>query len=298
MATHQNNHVLKLLYTLINTNLFISFAAVALTFETQVQLGMKPQFHPYLLLIFFATLFDYNLHRLITVITNKEALNTDKHRWVKQHLLLFYMVVAISVIGFLWAVFYADKKVLFALAPIGLITLFYSVPVFKTKKNIFRLREIPCLKIFLISFVWSSSTIFLPVIQSAAPPDIKNIMVMLAERFLFVFAITIPFDIRDMKADARQGLKTIPILIGKTSSLIVANIVLLLFLMLCIQHYKNTSLLWLNYAFSFSALSSFLFINNKKLQSKHFYHYGILDGTLLLQGVLVLLFYYLQIFIQ
>lgn len=290
--------MLKLLYTLINTNLFISIAAVALTFETQVQLGMKPQLHPYLLLIFFATLFEYNLHRLITVITNKEALNTDKHRWVKQHLFLFYMVVVISVIGFLWAVLYADKKVLFALGPIGLITIFYSVPVFKTKKNIFRLREIPCLKIFLISFVWSSSTIFLPVIQSAATHNITNIMVMLVERFLFVFAITIPFDIRDMKADERQGLKTIPVLIGKTSALIVANIILLLFLILCIQHYKNTSLLWLNYAFLFSAVSTFIFINNKKLQSKHFYHYGILDGTMLLQGFLVLLFYYLQTLIQ
>ena len=229
---------------------------------------MKPQFHPYLFLIFFATFFDYNLHRLITIITNKEALNNDKHKWVKQHQYLFYLLVATSVAGFLWAVIYADKKVLLTLAPIAVLTLFYSVPVFKTKKNIFRLREIPCLKIFLISFVWSASTIFLPVIQSAATHDIENIMLMLAERFLFVFAITIPFDIRDMKADARQGLKTIPLLIGKTSALIVANIVLLFFVLLCLQHYKNTSLLWLNYAFLFSALSSFLFINNKKLQSK------------------------------
>ena len=289
---------MKLLYFLINSNIFISLAAVSLTLETQVQLGMKPQFHTYLFLIFFATFFDYNLHRLITIITNKEALNNDKHKWVKQHQYLFYLLVATSVAGFLWAVIYADKKVLLTLAPIAVLTLFYSVPVFKTKKNIFRLREIPCLKIFLISFVWSASTIFLPVIQSAATHDIENIMLMLAERFLFVFAITIPFDIRDMKADARQGLKTIPLLIGKTSALIVANIVLLFFVLLCLQHYKNTALLWLNYAFLFSAVSSFIFINNKKLQAKHFYHYGILDGTLLLQGVLVLLFYYLQILIQ
>ena len=77
---------------------------------------MKPQLHPYIFLIFFATLFDYNLHRFITVITNKEALNTEKHSWVKRNLYLFYFVVAISVIGFLYTVSVADKKVLIALA--------------------------------------------------------------------------------------------------------------------------------------------------------------------------------------
>lgn len=36
---------------------------------------------------------------------------------------------------------------------------------------------------------------------------------MLVERFFFVFAITIPFDIRDIEADKQAGLKTIPLLI-------------------------------------------------------------------------------------
>ncbi len=286
---------MKLLYFSINSNIFISLAAVSLTFATQVQLGMQPQFHPYLLLIFFATLFDYNVHRLITVITNKEALNSQKHRWVKQHLYLFYLVVATSVIGFLYTVFYADPKVLITLAPIALITLFYSVPVFKNKKIIFRLREIPCLKIFLISFVWSASTIFLPVIQSARTFTKATILVMLVERFLFVFAITIPFDIRDMQADTRQRLKTIPLLIGKKNSMMVANTALVLFLAVCMLHYNSFSLLWLNCAYSLSAVSTLFFMNNKKLQATQYYHYGILDGTMLLQGLFVLAGYYFHL---
>lgn len=291
---HQSKYVLKLFYFSINSNIFISLAAVSLTFETQVQLGMQPQLHPYLLLIFFATLFDYNVHRLITVISNKEALNSQKHKWVKQHLYLFYLIVATSVIGFLWTVFYADKKVLITLAPIALITLFYSVPVFKNKKNIFRLREIPCLKIFLISFVWSASTIFLPVIQSARTFDKANILAMLVERFLFVFAVTIPFDIRDMQADTRQGLKTIPLLIGKKKAMMLANMALALFMTVCILHYNSFNLMWLNCAFSLSAVSTLFFMNNKKLQTNQYYHYGILDGTLLLQGLFVLAGYFLH----
>ena len=255
---------------------------------------MKPQLHPYIFLIFFATLFDYNLHRFITVITNKEALNTDKHSWVKRNLYLFYGVVAISVIGFLYTVSVADKKVLITLAPIALLTFFYSIPVFKNSKNIFRLREIPFLKIFLISFVWAASTVLLPIIQSGINYDKENIIAILLERFLFVFAITIPFDIRDMEADARMSLKTIPAVVGKKRAMIISNILLVLFTLLCLLHYKNTSFIFLNAAFVLSAVSTFYFINSKKLQAIHFYHYGILDGTLLLQGIIVLIAYYLQ----
>ena len=284
---------MKLLYFCINSNIFISLAAVSLTFETQVQLGMKPQLHPYIFLIFFATLFDYNLHRFITVITNKEALNTDKHIWVKNNLQFFYWLVAVSVIGFLCTVAIADKKVLITLAPIALLTVFYSIPIFKTTTGIFRLREIPFLKIFLISFVWSATTVLLPLIQSGINYNKENIFAILLERFLFVFAITVPFDIRDMEVDAKGNLKTIPVILGKKKALIIANVLLFLFAILCWVHYKTSSLIWLNYAFLLSAASTFYFINHNKIQAKKFYHYGILDGTLFLQGALVLIAYYL-----
>jgi 4-hydroxybenzoate polyprenyltransferase len=286
---------LRIFYFCITTNIFISLAAVALTFSTQVQLGMRPQFHPYLFLIFFATLFDYNLHRFVTVLTNKEALNAPRHRWVKEHLVIFYIVMAASVIGFLWAVSLAEKKVLITLIPIGMLTVFYSVPIFKNKKNMLRLREIPGLKIFLISFVWAASTILLPVIQSSHTSNIINIISMLAERFLFIFAITIPFDIRDMQADAKHKLKTIPLLIGKKNAIAVANIALLLFMAMCILHYNTLRLIWLNCALLLSAISTMFFINNKKLQANGYYHYGILDGTMLLQGLAVLAAYYIHL---
>ena len=284
----------KLFYFFINTNLFIASAAAALTIQTQLQLGMAPQFHPYLFLIFFATLFDYNLHRLVTIVTNNEALNSDKHKWVLKNKTLFYWLILISIAGFLLALAYADKKVLLTLAPIALLTIFYSLPIFKNKKSIFRLREIPCLKIFIISFVWSAATIFLPIIQSGRYHNQENIMAMLAERFLFVFAITIPFDIRDMMADKQEGLKTIPLLIGRKNAILLSNIVLFIFVLVCLFHYSNTPMRWLNIAFILSAATTFIFINSKKLQVKYFYHYGILDGTMLCQAGFALICYYLK----
>lgn len=283
---------MKLFSFLINSNIYISFAASILAFETQIQLGMKPQFHPYVFIIFFATLFEYNIHRLILVLTNKDALNHDRHSWIKKYPKRFYFIVFFSILGFLVSILLAKEKVLIALAPIGLLTIFYSLPFLKKLKYVFRLREIPFLKIFLISFVWSIVTILLPIIQSNNNYDNKHILLMLIERFIFVFAITIPFDIRDISDDRASGLKTIPILIGQKKSIVVANISLLLFTTICLVHYPMYKLTFILPGLILSALSTLFFLNNKMLRSLYYYHYGILDGTMILQGFLVIIFFY------
>lgn len=263
-----------------------------LTLGTQVQLGMQPQLHPYLFIIFFATIFEYNLHRLITIISNPSSLNDEKHSWVKDNKTAFYILVTVSVLGFIVAAALAKKIVLITLFPIGVVTLFYSLPVFKTKKIIFRLREIPCLKIFLISMVWAATTILLPIIQSGQTFGKWHVITMLIERFIFVFAITIPFDIRDMKTDEHAGLQTIPLIIGEKRALQVANIYMVLFLVTCCFHYYNTSLAFILPAFIISAFTTLLFFNSKKIKSLTHYHYFVLDGTMLLQGLMVCICYY------
>jgi 4-hydroxybenzoate polyprenyltransferase len=283
------------LYFLLNSNIFISLAAVLLTIETQVQLGMKPQFHPYLFIIFFATLFEYNFHRMVTVFTCPDALNDKKHKWLKQNLNQFYILMAISAMGFMVALLFAKKQVLIALAPIAVITLFYSLPVFRNKKRIFRLREIPLLKIFLIAFVWSVSTIFLPIIFSNTLYNKSHIYMMFAERFIFVFAIAIPFDIRDMTADSNAYIKTIPLLFGEKTAITISNILLLLFLLLAVIHYQSMNVAFLLPAYIISALSTLLIINYRRLQKATWYHTGLLDGTMLFQGLIICFFYYLHL---
>jgi 4-hydroxybenzoate polyprenyltransferase len=285
---------LKLLNFIINTNIFISLAAVVFTLQTQILLGLEPQLHPYLFIIFFATIFEYNLHRLITILHNPDALDDHKHSWVKKNTTAFYILVAASVAGFLCAVLLAKPLVLLVLFPIGLITLFYSLPVFKNKKTIFRLREIPGLKIILISIVWSASTILLPIVQSGIHFPAPHVAAMLLERFIFVFAITLPFDIRDMKPDQSSGLKTIPLWIGEQNSLRFAALLLFLFACLSCIHYTLTGQSFVIPALVLSALSTLFFITNKKIRAVSHYHYFVLDGTMLLQGALVYLSYYLH----
>lgn len=273
---------------LINSNIYIALGAVALCIETQIQIGIEPAWQPYLFLVFFATLFEYNLHRLINVFYNKGALEQEKHKWVKANLQSFYLVIVISCIGFFISLLYAKKEVLFILIPFAIVTILYSLPVIKKSNHLFRLREIPFIKIFLISMVWSAVTILLPVIHSGNFFT-RTVFLMMLERIIFVVAITIPFDIRDMDSDREDGLKTIPLYLGAKRSLDLATQLLLIFMGICILHYFNTRDYMMILAFIISGISSLYFIRSKKLQEYYYYHYVILDGTLLIQGLLVFL---------
>jgi 4-hydroxybenzoate polyprenyltransferase len=280
--------------SLVNSNIYISLAGVMLTMATQVQLGLQPELHPYLFLIFFATLCEYNVHRFVTIITNKAALESEKHKWVKNNLIGFYFLVFLSVAGFVTVALMAKREVLLGLAPIAVLTLFYSIPVYGNKKSIFRLRGIPYLKIFMIAFTWSTATILLPVIHTGRHYPPYHVILMIVERFMFVFAITIPFDTRDMEADTLAKLKTIPLLLGEKRSMNLAYISVLLFAALSILHYTYIGELYIAFAMAISAITTLLFLRWDRAKSLPLYHYAILDGTMLLQGLLVLIAFYLS----
>lgn len=283
--------IMKFYRIFVLSNLMLATSATLLTVAAQVQLGMQPQWHPYLFLIFFATLFEYNLHRLITVWKHPEALASTKHSWVLRYKKAFFLLVAASVLGFLIALYYSKATVLLTLLPFALLTILYSFPVWGKKSGEYRLRQIPFLKIFLIAAVWSAVTILLPVMHVERSFSFGHLFLMLLERFLFVFAITIPFDIRDMEVDRKTGLKTLPLQLGVQRSLQLAAIALILFACLSGVHYTLLRQPWITCALLLSSAITAYTLFAEKLKSHSLYHYGLLDGMLLLQGGLVLFFY-------
>jgi 4-hydroxybenzoate polyprenyltransferase len=278
---------------LIFSNLYIAVAAVLMTVEAQIQLGMRPDWHPYLFLILFATLFEYNSHKFVAVFFYKHALLENKFSWIAGNLKLFYFIVFASVLGFIVAACFAKWEVLLALFPLGALTVLYSFPVYKKGVKIFRLREIPLLKIFIISLVWAATCIVLPLVQAGLKVHAADLALLIFERFLFIFAITVPFDVRDMESDKRSDLKTLPLMIGEKKAMLSANVAIVLFTALTACHYARLEQYLYLAAFFLSGVSTLYFLNSKKTRELRHYHYGILDGTMALQGLLVLLAWYL-----
>jgi 4-hydroxybenzoate polyprenyltransferase len=285
---------LKALGFIINSNIFISVAAVSLALATQVQLGGKPHLHAYLAVIFFATLFDYNLHRYIAVYNKPEAFQIKKFKWATKHPKLLKILIISSFAGFGITLFFVRIEVLYLLVSLAFLSFLYSIPGLGRHKNRTGLTGITGMKTLLIAFVWTSATVLLPILQEGFSSDYTNAFLVFAERFAFIFAIAIPFDIRDMKADSLAMFKTIPIVLGENNALRIANIALLLSISIAIFHYLEMSMIFLIPAYVFSIVSTFIFINSKSLKSLAFYYHGILDGCIFINGTLIYISFYFQ----
>jgi 4-hydroxybenzoate polyprenyltransferase len=286
---------LKALGFIIHSNILIALAALALTLATQVQLGIKPELNSYLAIIFLATLFDYNLHRYLAIYNNPAAIKNDKLKWAAEHISVFILLIISSFSALVVVLLFGRIEILYLLVPLAFLSFLYSFPFPGKQKRHFRMLKITGMKTFLIAFVWSSATVLIPIFCDNQSFSILQIMLLFAERFTFIFGIAIPFDIRDMEADARSLLNTIPIKFGERNALKISNIVLLLSLSIATFHYLTVNMLFVLPAYFFSIVSTYIFINNKAIKTMTFYYHGILDGSILFHGMLISLSFYITL---
>jgi len=118
--------------------------------------------------------------------------------------------------------FFTGTELLYLL-PVALTSLSYSIGDNKKLKGI---REIPYLKIFIITFSWGYVTGFLPGIFSRI--SFSEIYPVFLMKTLFAFCVYIPFEIRDMKTDP-PSFKTLPQVTGVYGSLLTGVILLVVF---------------------------------------------------------------------
>ena len=86
------------------------------------------------------------------------------------------------------------------------------------------------LKIFLVALVWAGATVVLPTLGSSHPVT-WDVWVETAQRFFFVLALLIPFEIRDLKYDDPE-LRTLPQRFGVWWTKMIGVLFVLLFYVL------------------------------------------------------------------
>lgn len=279
----------NLLVFLIESNLFIATSAALITFSTQLLLKQDSGFHPYIFIIFFATFFDYNLHRLYTLHFAPEALKGERHAWLLKNKMLFYILMSVSAIGFLISITQAKSEIIISLIPFATLTIFYSIPFLRYKGRLIRLRDLPYLKLFLIALNWTLITVLLPLIQYGQSYNHPDLMAIIIIRFFFVLALCIPFDVRDIEVDKRAGLKTIPTNIGAENSFRLAYVSLSIMAVLSLFYYSQLGTPLIGFAYFISAIISYIAIFNAKKRLNNLYLYLCIDGMLIVQTVLLIM---------
>lgn len=277
------------------SNLFIAICAVAQGLVTYHLLKAPPDIYV-LSFIFFATIGLYNFSMLLAKPKKPENSPFVRVRWIFSH---HRMIISITLISLLCliplTILYLSIEAKVMMLFTGLIAVGYNIPFLSLNNQYIGLRNIPGIKLFLIAMVWSVSCVLLPIVElqhsSMVNISPSDTLLLVAKRFLFIAAITVPFDIRDLFQDKLYALKTIPVMLGERKAYIFCQFLLLGYLLLLIlfrqSNYLDIAAVMLNLG-----ITGWL-IFHSTIKKNEYYYFLYLDGTMLLQYLLLLLFSFL-----
>jgi len=260
---------------------------------TQMQLGMQPQMNESIVLVFFATILNYNFHKLYGIRSLRDNDHSEQYLWATSHKTKQIILIGIASVGFILSGMRIHGNIWFVLLPLAVISLFYTIS-FSGKRK-YWLSKIPGLKTFMIAFVWAFVTIFIPAFQAKVSLHQNQILLLFMERFTYIFALAIPFDIRDMKTDSIAGIKTIPIAWGAKRAILLCNSMMALSALIAFYQLHDHDLWVYIPAYLLPICITALVINSQKLKKSTYYYTGWLDGCLLLNGALICVTYLLFI---
>lgn len=242
---------------------------------------------------FAATLFTYNFQRLVKLRNVAGYTEGSRNRWVQDHR---KAVGVLTVLAFLLTAGMAvllHPTSLLMLAATGGIAVAYAVGFLPAGDRLLALRDLPHLKLYLIGVVWAVATVALPLSELGEDLLSLRSSLLLFERFAFIVALSIPFDIRDLHLDDPR-MRTVPHRRGVRASLVIAVLWLVaasataVALNLYEPHYANSTLIAMLASFVVTAVMILrtALVHRRPIADE--WHYAFwLDGMLVLQFCLV-----------
>ena len=219
--------LLSIIKPLIYSNLFVALSVACFTHLTFILHDLpKHKAWAICLMVFCFTYTTYNAQRLFRLkqkLLSYKGLG-ERLKWVIKHQKSLITTSALTGITGVGCLLFINPVCSVLIIPMGIISLFYVVPIPFLKKS---LREIPFIKIYIIAFVWSLIVVGLPFIETLGLNFFnKNFILAFSQCVLFIIAITLPFDVRDLPFDKETNLKTIPLAIGIQNTIIFIQLLL------------------------------------------------------------------------
>lgn len=270
----------------------MSLCAVAQALLTFHLIGSKPVL-PVLGLLFTSTLGIYNFCILITRPAKPQRSPYRRVRWFFAHYRLMVTFTIVSLLSLIPLFFIITTESKILLIFLSILSFGYGLPLFTVGEHKFGLRNIPGLKPFLITLVWTMSCVLFPVLESMhnhlTDISMRDTTILIAKRFLFIGALTIPFDIRDLFDDRKMGLKTIPVVWGEKNAYLFCQVLLAGYIVLLFLFRQN------GFSLDFFALTLTMILTGWLIfrsawEKNEYYYFFYMDGVLILQYVIIVVF--------
>ena len=198
--------VLKSLFDFyLKSSIHVALSVCAFQYAAFLFMELKPD-EFVMLFTFLAAISGYNFVKY-----------AERARWYHKSLpvelrriQLFSLVCFIALVG---VALLLPFNTLAGFALLALLTLGYVVPMLPQAKS---LRSLAGLKIFIVALVWAAASVGIPLWHYGSLPGADQ-YILFIQIFLTVFALTIPFEIRDLDLD-QPDLKTLPQTFGIKNS--------------------------------------------------------------------------------
>lgn len=282
----------KILDFFVFGNIIVSLGAAGLTELTLMII--ESDNHTLTWFTFCSTIIIYNLS-LIVGNRKLKSVNSPvrRHKWLLRNnkLLIACSVISLPFMLYFLAGF-AFSSILFLL-PFALLSAAYAIPV-KLGGISFTLRETGVNKIFLITLMWGATTVLFPIIEAKGFDALVSpeVLILFLNRLFFIFAITVPFDIRDLSYDGEVGVSTIPKKIGEARAKSLSMVIMGFFLITSILLYYP--FLFISYNIMAGLVISgittsvmLLYVNRDRPE---YYFSFLLESTSFLQLLFVMIF--------
>jgi len=286
----------KLLQPIIDfvlfSNVFMSLCAVAQGLLTFYLIDSKPVYSV-LGLLFTSTLGIYNFCILISKPKSPEKSPYKRIRWFFSHYRLMVTLTIVSMLSLIPLFFLISTASKILLVFLSILSFGYGLPLFSIGDQKFSLRNIPGLKLVMITLVWTMSCVLLPILEAQAGQlatiSMRDTTILIAKRFLFIAALAIPFDIRDLFQDKQLGLKTIPVAWGEKNAYLFCQVLLIGYVVLLFL-FRDRGFTTDFWALTLSVVLTGWLIFKSKWEKNEYYYFFYMDGVLILQFLFVIIF--------
>lgn len=245
-----------------------------------------PADHSFILFAFSGTLCSYNFHWYLTPSLYGQS---GKAAWSVKYKTLHAVLFALGAIGALYYGYHLLHHWEWLLAT-AFITFLYSAPKIPYKS--FRwLKEIAIGKTIFLAYSWTHVTAFLPIELSDVTWEPSHYLFVI-NRFFLIYPICILFDLRDKEEDKKEGIRSMITEFDSKGVAIIFWGSLLVFLATTIaMYFTGIPLPVLLSLFVPGVILALLYSYSQRNLSEYYYYF-VLDGLMMLSGVLLLFIHF------
>jgi 4-hydroxybenzoate polyprenyltransferase len=255
----------------IHTNIFIAACAASLTAYAQKVLTGTVGIS-FVLVTFSATLILYNIQRMYLSFFRKKY-SFKNWQYKNKYPILILMLACLPC---MYPILYVTSNTLIIYAISFLLGIFYFLPFSN-------LRRVPLVKSFTVGLVWVLVCVVAPLNGQVFSTSRAAFCFM---QILFISALCVLFNIRDVEEDRRSDTYSFPVLFGIKAARKLTYAILVLYALISLAAQLPPGFLIATFA-TFSASCLFTY---RASHTVHPFYYGFgVDGLILLQSLLGIL---------